>query len=56
MGGLSQSTQLLGQIKNFVLTEEVDVRFLHSTVKKQVRPTVLITAGKVSFIVDALFD
>ena len=37
MGGVSQSTQLLGQIKNFVLTEEVDVRLLHSTVKKQVR-------------------
>ena len=36
MGGISQSTQLLSQIKNFVLTEEVNVRFLHSTVRKQV--------------------
>ena len=36
MGGVSQSTQLLGQIKTFVLTEEVNVRSLHATVRKQV--------------------
>ena len=36
MGGLSQSTQLLAQIKNLILMEEVDVRYLQATVRKQV--------------------
>ena len=36
MGGVSQSSQLLGQIKTFVLTEEVDVKALHYTLRKQV--------------------
>ena len=36
MGGLSQSTQLLAQIKNFILMEEVNVRYLQATVRKQV--------------------
>ena len=46
MGGLSQSTQLLGQIKNFVLTEEVDVKSLHTTLRKQVS---LITSMYMKF-------
>ena len=32
----SQHTQLLAQIKNFVLTDEVDVRALLPTLRKQV--------------------
>ena len=36
MGGASQHTQLLAQIKNFVLTDEVDVRALLPTLRKQV--------------------
>ena len=51
MGGISQSTQLLGQIKNFVLTEEVEVRFLHSTLRRQVRHTVITCLDLVSRIV-----
>ena len=42
MGGLSQGTQLLAQIKDFVLTEEVNVRSLHSTVRKQVSLTCVV--------------
>ena len=36
MGGSSPHTTLLNQIKNFVLTDEVDVRMLHNTLKRQV--------------------
>ena len=36
MGGSSPHTTLLNQIKNFVLTDEVDIRMLHNTLKRQV--------------------
>lgn len=36
MGGSSPHTTLLNQIKNFILTDEVDTRSLHNTLKRQV--------------------
>ena len=34
-GGSSPHTTLLTQIKNFILTDEVDIRSLHTTLKRQ---------------------
>ena len=48
MGGSSPHTTLLNQIKNFVLTDEVDVRVLHNTLKRQVNNNV---SSRNSFLV-----
>lgn len=36
MGGSSHHTMLLNQIKNFVLTDDVDVKLLTTTLQRQV--------------------
>lgn len=36
VGGSSQHTMLLNQIKNFILTDEVDIKLLNSILKRQV--------------------
>ena len=52
-GGSSPHTTLLNQIKNFILTDEVDVRSLYNTLRRQVDRASVRLEG-VKFLLQAL--
>ena len=49
MGSSSPHTTLLNQIKNFVLTDEVEVKSLHNTLQRQVN-----SQGEVASLLDTI--